>query len=72
MKIARLVMREVRVPLLPERVASPEFGPVLFDQPPKWIVEARTKEGVRDDARSATRQDRNSKWLDTQAARNSL
>ncbi|MCC6423981.1 MAG: mandelate racemase/muconate lactonizing enzyme family protein [Phycisphaerales bacterium] len=46
MKITRIDCHQVVVPAHPGRVNSPEYGPAIFDLPPKIILEIHTDDGL--------------------------
>lgn len=46
MKITRVVGHEVVVPVHPGRANSDEYGPAVFDEAPKWIIEVHADNGI--------------------------
>jgi muconate cycloisomerase len=46
MKITRAIGYEVVVPVHPGRANSAEYGPAVFDEPSKWIVEVHADSGL--------------------------
>lgn len=46
MKLIRIEVREVLVPVQAGRVISPEYGPPIFDATPKLLIEAHTDNGL--------------------------